>query len=1259
MLIIKISLPKFSFGILITIDLIKDPSLVDGGATHSILTYPFHGVKRKNIPVNTAGDPITALGDGDTSIIVEGLNKRLKLSGALYVPTATKNIISESDFINDGYAIIHNRKGKFIADDNDTLYEWLKEFKLLECKQFDNNLFGVNVIDENIRHIGNLYRRRTDINSEAYFDLYTKLHNQFGHPGHRLLVEITKPGNTSDQKKIITGIPPNFRCETCDRNKGKHKPYVSKKNIEKISRLHTDVTGPFDPPTKEGYRYAQIIVNELTKEPILRLLKKKSHAINELIDVINLHDNQNIDSKIQAVRFDNGELKSKAFTKWCELKGIVEEPTIPFEKQSNGTAEQHIYLTKTKARCMLDDSKLPNQFWGWAMKHAAYVRSLTPTTEFKKSPFELRTSHPPETEFLKPFGSLVYVFTPKEKRQHSIATHVREKKIYIGAFGKAHIEVADPSSLKVTRHRYADCKFYPDIFPRANVSNNDPKWDLIAEDPSVTTNLEKDITENLKLHLEMKMLAASPEARRLLPNKNQAHKNDVPVVLLPNIPKNLQIDMTDKMMLDKIFNDTTNNIGGRTRSKRKLAAESDNTVPRLDGLTDSPSPGAGAQADTSGDVDDAVEEDTLSLPNNSDKGSPIVVTDSVKGANMQNVNVTELEQALGTTDNNDKKRKRRDKIVKKLKSIIKECRIPYVKLKQNVAFSDGNYNNEEISIFNYENEINMITRKSWHMRPAAEILAEVHTIVSELDSEIPKTWKQVLTHPYKLYWIEAMKKEIDSLVTKKVWVITDKPQDGRKLIGCRWVFALKKKANGEIERYKARLVAQGYSQEEGIDYDDIYSPVIRQATLRYILSFCLAEGLDVELADIETAFLYGDIDKILFMKNPPGDLYSVPRDKCLKLLKAIYGLKQAGRQWFVRLSDYLKRHGFIQGKFDKCIFIKRWTKEKDGFNDVAIIGIYVDDIIIGGSKRSINEVKKLIFAEFKGKALGKIAYMLGIIMDWKEDDKELYLHQRKYILEVLKKFRMDDDNVRIASIPIQPNINLYGPRREDEEPLSKTLPYRSAIGALFYLLVTRPDISFAMSVLSQHCENPTMRHWKGVLQVMRYLKGTLNLGLKLTNERGNRFTAYSDASYNLHHDAKGQGGYIIYHNGNPISYWSGKQRVNGLSSTDDEIFALNECVRELKALVYTSDDLKKRVELPINVYVDSQPCIKAMETGKRSKRNKHLEPRLFYTHELIEDGFIKLNYVNTKEQAADILTKALGPKDFIYLRDEYYMTKMK
>ena len=1238
-------------------------SLVDSGTTHSILSTPFPGLKRKQISLQSLAGTTIAGGEGNTTISVKGLKKKLKLTKAIYVPNAQRSIIAERDIISNDYTVVHNKHGKFIIGDDDIFNKWLIENRSLKCDEFENGLYGIHVVDKNLPFIGNLFRRRTDIHSDEYLEFYMRLHENSGHAGHRILVDLAN-GNSSDLKHIITGIPPRFKCDTCDRCKVKHRPYKVQKQLPDFhtERLHADVAGPFEPPTKEGYKYFQMIVNETTREPTVRLLKKKSHAANELINYVNMHDRQNKDKQIQEIGYDNGELKSHAFEQWCSLQGILIRPTIPYEKQSNGMAEQHIFATEQKARCMMDQANLPPTFWGWAIKHAAFVRSLLPSTHFRKSPFEIRTGKIPETEFLKPFGCLVYVFIPKEHRGNKITTTYREKKIYIGNIGTSQIIAADPSTLKITRHRYLDCKFHTDIFPKTGKVTDATDWLLVQEDPEILKHYESDTNNEIKQHLEMKVFAASSEAHRLLPDKNKAP----PEQIIPEqsctpkleksllidkglsteellVPKNLRIDMTDNMLLTQIFPDKAR-LGDRTRSKRRRLTELETAVPTDGGLTSSSTSGASAQAETS-DVEEVAADDTLSLRN--DKDSSRLTIDPVKGANSKTAYY--INDVNGSLLNHGypKKRKRHNK----------SENVPYSKA--NVSFSNGSFCAEEISVFNCGDGAGQSTtkRRSWDMRPAADILAEVHNIVMELEGEIPKNINDVMKHPCKRFWIEAIKTELHSLVSKGVWRVTEIPPN-RMLIGCRWVFAIKKKSNGEIERYKARLVAQGYSQEEGIDYDEIYSPVIRQATLRYILSFCMTEGLEIELADIETAFLYGDIDRLLFMKTPPGNFYDVPKGKCLELLKAIYGLKQAGRQWFVRLSDYLIKHGFVQGTFDKCIFIKRWTKAKDGFDDVAIIGIYVDDIILGGSKRSITEVKKLIFAEFKGKALGKISYMLGIIMDWKNKDTDLYLHQKKYINEVLKKFRMNGDDVRIATIPIQPNVAMYAPRREDEESLPSNIPYRSAVGALFYLLITRPDISFAMSILSQHCENPTARHWNGILQVMRYLKGTSNLALKFKNERGNRFVAYSDASYNLHHDSRGQGGYVVYHNENPISFWSGKQRINGLSSTDDEIFALNECVRELKALQYSSNDLGHPIDLPIKVYVDSQPCISAMKTGKRTKRNKHLDPRMFYVHELINDGFIELVYIPTKDQAADILTKPLGPKEFIYIRDKYYMTRM-
>ena len=356
--------------------------MVDGGATNSLLINDFKGLKRRRSSIDTASTPLIAHGEGDIAVEIVGLDHDLRLSKALYVPEARRQIIAERDIVNSGYTIVHNKRGKYILEDDDIFTKWLKDSKHLKCDELENGLHSIrHIVEPNSKFIGKAIRRRTDFESTEYLEKYIILHDRYGHPGHRQLVELMKDGRTQDNDSfIITGVPPKFRCETCDRCKAKHQPYKTSEN--KVSkpgeRIHVDVAGPFSPATKEGYKYFAMIVDEYTREASVKLIKKKAHAISEVIDYTNSEERQ-FNHICKSIRFDNGELKSKALTAWCKIKGIVEEPTVPFEKQSNGVAEQNIFATEVKARCMMDQSKLPPRFWGWALRHAAFVRSLLPT----------------------------------------------------------------------------------------------------------------------------------------------------------------------------------------------------------------------------------------------------------------------------------------------------------------------------------------------------------------------------------------------------------------------------------------------------------------------------------------------------------------------------------------------------------------------------------------------------------------------------------------------------------------------------------------------------------------------------------------------------------------------------------------------------------------------------------------------------------------------------------------------------------------
>jgi len=348
-------------------------------------------------------------------------------------------------------------------------------------------------------------------------------------------------------------------------------------------------------------------------------------------------------------------------------------------------------------------------------------------------------------------------------------------------------------------------------------------------------------------------------------------------------------------------------------------------------------------------------------------------------------------------------------------------------------------------------------------------------------------------------WKNAIQTELDSLNKRKVFgpiVLT--PVDVRP-VGYKWVFVRKRNEKNEIVRYKARLVAQGFSQRPGIDFEETYSPVMDGITFRYLISLAVHEKLNMHLMDVVTAYLYGSLDTQIYMKIPEGFKMPEasspkPREKySIKLQRSLYGLKQSGRMWFNRLSEYLIQKGYVNNSLCPCVFIKKTT------SGCVIIAVYVDDLNIIGTDEEIKEVISYLKQEFEMKDLGKTKYCLGLQIEHVKNG--IFVYQSNYTKKVIKRFHMDKSNplstpmvVRSLDVVKDP----FRPCEESEQILGPEVPYFSAIGALMYLAnCTRPDIAFAVNLLARFSSAPTKRHWNGVKHVLRYLQGTIDLGFFL------------------------------------------------------------------------------------------------------------------------------------------------------------------
>ena len=337
------------------------------------------------------------------------------------------------------------------------------------------------------------------------------------------------------------------------------------------------------------------------------------------------------------------------------------------------------------------------------------------------------------------------------------------------------------------------------------------------------------------------------------------------------------------------------------------------------------------------------------------------------------------------------------------------------------------------------------------------------------DFEEPETVKEALASVDKSKWQEAMKKELDSLHANEVWDLVELPEH-RKTVGSKWVFKVKVSTDGQVERHKARLVAQGYTQRYGFDYDETFCPVVRSESVRTVIALAAHSELKLHQMDVTTAFLNGTLKEEVYMKQPEGFAEKGKEHLVCRLRKSIYGLKQSSRCWNTTLDKHLKAMGLVQSSSDPCIYMSIGKEE-------VIVGVHVDDILVAAkSDKRIAEVKKSIADKFEVKDLGELRSFLGVTKTG-QGAKTTWIGQPGYTAKILEKYGMRD--AKPVSTPVDTGVKLM--KASEETPVISQELYQSAVGSLLYLSTwTRPDITYAVNNVARFCARPTKEHWTAV-----------------------------------------------------------------------------------------------------------------------------------------------------------------------------------
>ncbi|KAL2236391.1 UNVERIFIED_CONTAM: Retrovirus-related Pol polyprotein from transposon RE1 [Sesamum indicum] len=479
-------------------------------------------------------------------------------------------------------------------------------------------------------------------------------------------------------------------------------------------------------------------------------------------------------------------------------------------------------------------------------------------------------------------------------------------------------------------------------------------------------------------------------------------------------------------------------------------------------------------------------------------------------------------------------------------------------------------------------------------------------------------------------WQQAMQNELLALEQNQTWEVTDLPPN-KRLIGCKWVYKVKLNPDGSVERYKARLVAKGYSQVEGVDYFDRFSPVAKVVTVRVFLTVATGSHWAIHQVDINNAFLHGFLEEDIYMEAPAG--YDIPSGKCCRLKRSLYGLKQASRQWNQELTNKLLQFGFAQSLNDYCLFIK------GSGTSLIFLLVYVDDLLITGPSESlIQEVKMFLDTAFSIKDLGYAKYFLGL--EIARSPSGTSVTQHKYIRDIVADAGFDQCKPAPTPLPLGLKLSSQSsPTLDDPEP------FRRLVGRLLYLGFTRPDISCAAQQLSQFVHAPCQIHMDAALHLVRYLAGCPDLGLFIPTAVSSVLTAYCDADWASCVDTRRSlTGYCIFLGDALISWKTKKQSTVSRSTAEAEYRSLGATVCELQWLASLLQDFHINVSTPISLFCDNQAALHIVANPVFHERTKHLEIDCHLIRDKFKSGFILPSHIPGKLQLADVFTKSLpGP----------------
>ena len=1243
---------------------------VDTGASSHMTDKPnlFRGPLRsfkRHKDIQVGGGMLRSDHYGTAKVVADDGSSCL-LKNTLLVPNLGVNLISARRLCKDGIEGHFDAENMYFKKDNKTLIHaqqhnglYLvksiskdcpdKAFSAFQDKGFLGSDLRNQLLSEDeadTEDDGDPDESEEDETTKGQRRTYRLMHRRFGHYGPKILKHLHEVA--SGIKKIK--IPPPHRriCEPCKI--GKMRKKISKKlaqhKAEALALVSIDIAGPFVMSIR-GYVYFLQIIDSYTRKVWTIPLKTKDEAILQL-QAWRLRQERKTGKKVVACRSDNAPELKEVMNAWEKNDGVTAEYTTIASSHQNGPAERAIQTTENAIRTMTESAGLPAEFWCFAAETDAHVRNRLPGGPQIKgkrtSPEEAYTGIKQVSDHLRAWGCKCYVYVdPKTlptKHLHNKQVNRGKRAVFLGYSRDTNKQYWYYSADLGYAQRSSSIDFHEQVkggtidlrlrnLP-SGVTGQGTSPDLIDRKPRGRPKQDRNNSQDEASAPTTRPVVEIPSAR-----------------LQPDLPSFPEEELDKETAKDRpIESDKDRPIESEPTDTSELNATSDvHAPPRL---------GLGNQATVEDEMDIDDQPPTLTHPYSPRIQGNIFQKDEVQGMNnaLREDKSSGLEPSsryffrTRKRDNNDDEEERQAKRVRAMLALLASEAEPEEKDEPAefalAAMPQSHVHGKSTRKGIFERFYALLCR-TYNHTPDYALPA---TVIQGIP--IPRSYKEAMKSQHAKEWDTAVKEEINQLIRNGTWEEFVLP-NGANLVSTKWVFTIKETVGGGIERFKARLVARGFSQVYGRDYTETFAPTVRMDTLRLFLAMVAERDLECSQFDIKNAFTESHLKEEIFLAPPEG--VTVTTGKVLKALRSLYGLKQAGRDWNLLLRDFLTSQcEFEQSLADPCLFIHKTRK--------LYLLVYVDDIAAAAENQAqIDWFSDMLHHRFKAKNLKEISKLLGMRITRDRKARTIYLDQEQYLDRVLTDFGIPTAKHKSKSIPAADYSNLR-PASDSDERID-ALQYQQVIGSLMYaMILTRPDIAFTLGCLARYMTDPAVHHGHAVKEVMRYLRSTIKQKLRFGPGGDTHFVIFTDADWaSDKSDRKSVSGGVGIFYGGPFCWMSKKQRSVARSSCESEYIAqaMYAMQGQWTAQVFLDLGMSEYIGkngTTVDMRGDNQGALALVKNPHLHERSKHIDVCYHYIRDLAEKKRLEIKYVPTAEMPADGLTKPLARIAFERFRSQ-------